>query len=200
MRSTLPAYQFQTFPDRSKAPLPANRVAAQPWLVAGRLLFAPFSPRDGGPTDGEAEAIQAMGERLDRDRRASVLPDSVAFWFSPADGRTTPLTAGQAWLRVKVMQHVVVDMKLLLALGRVIPMTLLPPPAEPGYEARVVRRAAPAALKPTKRRPKASDADVSRGAAAMASREPVSQRGVLLQCTISEIAPRDRTNLDRGKR
>jgi hypothetical protein len=48
VRPTLRAYQFQSFPDRAKAPLPADRVAALPWLVAGRLLFAPFPPRDGG--------------------------------------------------------------------------------------------------------------------------------------------------------
>jgi hypothetical protein len=33
-----------------------------------------------------------------------------------------------------VMQHVVVDMKLLQALGRVIPMTLIPQPPEPALE------------------------------------------------------------------
>ena len=37
--------------DWSKAAMPADRVAAQPWLIP--LLFAPFAPRDGGPTAGE---------------------------------------------------------------------------------------------------------------------------------------------------
>jgi hypothetical protein len=147
-------YEDRDFPARDLAAMPAERAAAQPWLIAGQLLFAPFAPRDGGPSAGEAEAIQAMGMRLDHDRRAGLLPDSVAYWFSPIDGRTTALTTTQAWLRLKVMQHVVVDMKLLQALGRVIPLTLLPQPAEPGYGARTVRRAAPAALIPA-RRPKA---------------------------------------------
>jgi hypothetical protein len=114
------AFPDSSFSDRSRAPMPADRAAAQPWLVAGQLLFAPFAPRDGGPTGEEVDAIQAMGERLDRDRRAGLLPDSVAYWFGPIDGRTTPLTVGQAWLRLKVMQHVVVDMKLMQAMGRVI--------------------------------------------------------------------------------
>jgi hypothetical protein len=140
--------------DPSKAAMPADRVATQPWLVAGALLFAPFGIRDGGPAAGEAEAIQAMGVRLERDRRAGLLPDCTAYWFGPIDGRTTPLTTTQAWLRLKVMQHVVVDMRLLQAMGRVVPLTLLPQPPEPGYGARAVRRAAPAAIPPS-RRPKA---------------------------------------------
>jgi hypothetical protein len=156
------AFPDTSWSDRSRAPMPPDRVAAQPWLIAGKLLFAPFAPRDGGPTAGEAEAIEAMGLRLERDRRAGLLPDSVAFWFSPGDGRTTPLTATQAWLRLKVMQHVVVDLNLLRALGRVIPMTLLPQPTVAGYGARDVRRAAPAALKSTRRRPKAG-LQVARG-------------------------------------
>jgi len=163
MQPVLRAYQFQSFPDRAKAPLPPERVAAQPWLVAGRLLFAPFPPRDGGPTADEVDAIQAMAERLDGDRRDGLLPDSTAFWFSPIDGRATPLTANQAWLRLKVMRHVVVDMNLLRTLGRAIPMTLLPQPTE-GYGARVVRRAAPAALKP--RRPSKARSHVAAGNAA----------------------------------
>jgi hypothetical protein len=120
--------------------MPADRAAQQPWLIAGRLLFAPFAPRDGGPTTGEAEAIQAMGVRLERDRRAGLLPDCVAYWFSPIDGRTTPLTAGQAWLRLKVMQQVVVDMKLMQAMGRVVPLTLLSPTV-PGRHRVLTRRA-----------------------------------------------------------
>jgi hypothetical protein len=143
VRPTLRAYQFQSFPDRAKAPLPADRVAALPWLIAGRLLFAPFPPRDGGPTADEADAIQAMGERLDRNRRAGLLPDGVAFWFSPIDGRATPLSAGQAWLRLKVMQQVVVDIKLMQAMGRVVPLILLAP-IEPGRHRVLTRRAATA--------------------------------------------------------
>jgi hypothetical protein len=54
-------------------------VNAQPWLIAGRLLVTPFASRDGGLTIREAEAIEAMGLRLERDRRAGLLPDSVAF-------------------------------------------------------------------------------------------------------------------------
>jgi hypothetical protein len=135
--------------------MPADRAAAQPWLIAGRLLFAPFAPRDGGPTTGEAEAIEAMGIRLQQDRTAGLLPDCVAYWFSPINGRTTPLTANQAWLRARVMQNVVVDLRLLEAMGRVVPLTLLIP-AAPGYGARAVRRAAPAALIPTRRPKKAA--------------------------------------------
>jgi hypothetical protein len=137
------AFPDSSFSDRSRAPMPADRAAAQPWLVAGQLLFAPFAPRDGGPTGEEVDAIQAMGERLDRDRRAGLLPDSVAYWFCPIDGRTTPLTVGQAWLRLKVMQHVVVDMKLMQAMGRLYPLTLMAP-TEPGRH-RVLTRRAPAA-------------------------------------------------------
>jgi hypothetical protein len=128
--------------------MPAERAETQPWLVAGRLLFAPFPPRDGGLTTGEEEAIQAMGERLERDRRAGRLPDCTAFWFNPADGQCTPLAASQAWLRSKVMRHAVVDWKLLQAMGRVVPLTLLPPPADRLHPslwrrkpARVVRKA-----------------------------------------------------------
>jgi hypothetical protein len=113
VRPTLRRYLDQNFPARHHTPMPAGRAARQPWLVAGRLLFAPFSPRDGGLTAREAEAIQQMGIRLERDRRAGLLPDSFAFWFSPIDGRTTPLTASQAWLRSRVMQNVVVDLGLL---------------------------------------------------------------------------------------
>lgn len=148
-------HAFPDTSDRSKAPMPADRAAQQPWLIAGRLLFAPFAPRDAGLTARETEAIEAMGIRLERDRRAGLLPDSVAFWFSPLDGRCTSLTAGQAWLRLKVLQHVVVDMRLLQAMGRVVPLTLLIP-AAPGYGARAVRRASPAALISTRRPKKAA--------------------------------------------
>jgi hypothetical protein len=120
--------------------MPAERAAAQSWLIAGRLLFAPFAPRDAGLTARETEAIEAMGIRLERDRRAGLLPDSVAFWFSPLDGRCTSLTAGQAWLRSRVIQSVVVDMRLLQAMGRVVPLTLLNP-AAPGRHRVLARRA-----------------------------------------------------------
>jgi hypothetical protein len=150
------AFPDTSWSDRSKAPMPADRAAQQPWLIAGRLLFAPFAPRDAGLTARETEAIEAMAIRLQHDRRAGLLPNSTAFWFSPIDGRTTPLTANQAWLRLKVLQHVVVDMKLLQALGRVIPMTLLPQPTEPGYGARAVRRAAPAVIPPGYTLPRAT--------------------------------------------
>jgi hypothetical protein len=136
-------YEDRDFPARDLAVMPAARAALLPWLIAGRLLFAPFAPRDGGPTAGEAEAIEAieaMGERLDRDRRAGLLPDSVAFWLSPVDGRITPLTASQAWLRIRVLQHVVVDMRLLQAMGRVVPLTLLSPTV-PGRHRVLTRRA-----------------------------------------------------------
>jgi hypothetical protein len=139
MQSSLPAFAFLNTLDRSNAPTPADRAAAQPWLIAGRLLFAPFPPRDCGLTAYEAEAIEQMGLRLERARRAGLLPDSVAFWFSPIDGRTTPLTASQAWLRSRVMQNVVVDLRLLEAMGRVVPLTLLPTVPFP----RVLSRRAP---------------------------------------------------------
>jgi hypothetical protein len=148
-------HAFPDTSDRSKAPMPADRAAQQPWLVAGALLFAPFAPRDGGPSAGEADALQTMGKRLERDRRAGLLPDSVAFWLSPVDGRTTPLTADVGWLRSRVTQNVVVDLRLLEVMGRVVPLTLLIP-AAPGYGARAVRRAAPAALIPTRRPKKAA--------------------------------------------
>lgn len=154
---------FPDTSDRSKAPMPADRVAAQPWLVAGRLLFAPFAPRDAGLTARETEAIEAMGIRLERDRRAGLLPDSVAFWFSPLDGRATPLTADGGWLRSRATQNVVVDLRLLEVMGRAVPLTLLIP-AAPGYGARAVRRAAPAALIPT-RRPKKAQAEAAMAAA-----------------------------------
>lgn len=146
-------YPDTSWSDRSNAAMPADRAAQQPWLVAGRLLFAPFPPRDAGLTTQEAEAIEAMGKRIERDRQAGLLPDSVAYWFAPIDGRTTPLTADIGWLRSKVMQNVVVDLRLLEAMGRVVPLTLLIP-TEQGYGARAVRRAAPAAI-PSRRPPKA---------------------------------------------
>jgi hypothetical protein len=121
--------------------MPADRAAQQPWLIAGRLLFAPFAVRDGGPSAGEADAIQAMGKRLERDRRAGLLPNSMAFWFSPINGRATPLTANQAWLRSRVMQNVVVDLRLLEAMGRVVPLTLLNPTV-PGHHRVLTRRVA----------------------------------------------------------
>jgi hypothetical protein len=43
------------------------------------------------------------------------------------------------WLKVRVMQHVVVDLRLLEAMGRIIPLTLLQPTVS-GYGARAVRR------------------------------------------------------------
>lgn len=49
--------------DRCKAAMPADRVAAQPWLIAGHLLFAPSAPRDGQRVD-KTDAIEAMGARL----------------------------------------------------------------------------------------------------------------------------------------
>jgi hypothetical protein len=119
--------------------MPADRVAAQPWLIAGRLLFAPFPPRDGGLTAHQAEAIEAMGKRLQRDRRDGLLPGTTAFWFSPIDGQTAPVTVNPTWLKVRVMQHVVVDLGLLEAMGRVIPLTLLQPTVS-GYAVRAVRR------------------------------------------------------------
>jgi hypothetical protein len=82
-------HAFPDTSDRSKAPMPADRAAQQPWLVAGALLFAPFASRDGGPSAGEADAIQAMGKRLERDRRAGLLPNS-----------TRPVSStGLAWRR-----------------------------------------------------------------------------------------------------
>jgi len=131
---------------RHLAAMPAERVAVQSWLIAGRLLFAPFAPRDDGLAAHEAEAIEAMGLRLQRDRRAGLLPDCVAFWLRPSDGRTTPLTTNQAWLRSRVMQSVVVDLGLLEAMGRVVPLTLLPAtvsyaPRVPGRTREPVRRA-----------------------------------------------------------
>jgi hypothetical protein len=53
------AFPATSWSDRSRAAMPPDRVAAQPWLIAGRLLFAPFAPRDGGLTAHEAEAIEA---------------------------------------------------------------------------------------------------------------------------------------------
>jgi hypothetical protein len=105
-----------------------------------------------------------MGKRLEQDRLAGLLPDSVAYWFSPIDGRATPLTANQAWLRSRVMRSVVVDLRLLEAMGRVVPLTLLIP-VESGYGARAVRRAAPAVIPPT-RRPKKAHASAGIEAAA----------------------------------
>jgi len=156
---------MHAFPDtdRSKAAMPADRVAALPWLIAGRLLFAPVAPRDGGLTTHETEAIEAMGVRLERDRHAGLLPASVTDWFSPSDGRTTPLSTSQAWLRARVMQYVCVDLNLW-RVGRPIQMTLLQPPTE-GYGARAVRRAAPAVIPPT-RRPKQARLHVAAGNAA----------------------------------
>jgi hypothetical protein len=118
-------YSDTALADRSNAPMPAARAAAQPWLIAGRLLLAPFPPRSGGLTAREAEAIEEMGARIDRDGRAGLLPDSTAFWFNPIDGAATPLAASGAWIRCTARQHVVVDLHLLHAMGRVVPITLL---------------------------------------------------------------------------
>jgi hypothetical protein len=118
-------YEDRDFPARDLAAMPAARAALLPWLIAGRLLMAPIAPRDGGLTAREAEAIEEMGIRLERDRRAGRLPGCTAFWFSPVDGTATPLTAPGAWLRVTALQHVVIDLHLLQAMGRVVPVTLL---------------------------------------------------------------------------
>jgi hypothetical protein len=117
--------------DRSKAPMPADRAAAQPWMVAGRLLMSPFTPREGALTDIEAAAILVVGERLASARRAGRLPACPVFWFNAADGRCTPLILVQAWLRVRVQQHVVVDLRVLEAIGRVVPVQLLVKPDVP---------------------------------------------------------------------
>jgi hypothetical protein len=126
--------------------MPADRAATRPWLIAGRLLIAPFAPRDSGLTAGEVEAIEAMGHRLERDHRAGMLPDCVAFWLSPIDGRATPLTATGAWLQITALQHVVVDLHLLRAMGRFVPVTLLarrippaPVPIPPAIRGRPTR-------------------------------------------------------------
>ena len=97
-----------------------------------------------------------MGIRLERDRRAGLLPDSVAFWFNPIDGRTTPLAANRAWLLLRVAQHVVVDLDLMRAMGRAVPLTLVPP-VEAGQH-RVLTRRAPkaAAVMPSRSKAKAS--------------------------------------------
>jgi hypothetical protein len=80
---------------------------------------------NGALTVREAEAIEQMGIRLERDGRAGLLPaDSIAFWFSP-DGRCTSLTPGQAWLRLKALQYVVIDRHLLQVIHRGVPVTLL---------------------------------------------------------------------------
>jgi hypothetical protein len=135
------SYLDMDFPARHHSPLPADRVNAQPWLIAGRLLIAPFAPRNGGLTAREVEAIEAMGHRLGRDRCAGLLPDCVAFWYSPSDGVATPLTATGAWLRVTALQHVVIDLHLLQAMQRVVPVTLL---LKPPVSGRVPARRVPA--------------------------------------------------------
>jgi hypothetical protein len=117
-------YPDTSLSDRSNAPMPVDRAAAQPWLVAGRLLLAPFPPRTGGLTHHEAAAIEEMGARLERDRRDGLLPDCAAFWLS-YDGRTTPVTATRAWLQITALQHTVIDLDLLRTLGRAIPVTLI---------------------------------------------------------------------------
>jgi hypothetical protein len=118
-------YPDSSLLDRSNAPMPAERAAAQPWLIAGRLLLAPFPPRKDGLTPREAAAIEEMGARIERDRRAGLLPDCTAFWLNPVDGAATPLAASGAWLCVTALQHVVIDLHLLHAMGRVVPVTLL---------------------------------------------------------------------------
>jgi hypothetical protein len=124
-----------------------------PWLIAGRLLMAPFAPRDGGLTAREAEAIEEMGIRLERDRRAGRLPDCTAFWLNPTDGTATPLAAPGAWLRVTALQHVVIDLHLLQAMGRVVPVTVLarrippaPMPVPPAVRGRPRKAHAPAGI------------------------------------------------------
>jgi hypothetical protein len=118
-------YEDRDFPARDLAAMPADRQAQLPWLIAGRMLVTPFAPQDGGLTPHQATAIEEMGVRLERDRRAGLLPDCTAFWLNPIDGTATPLAAPGAWLRVTALQHVVIDLHLLQAMGRVVPVTLL---------------------------------------------------------------------------
>jgi hypothetical protein len=124
-----PSHQFQEFPARHKAPLPADRLAAIAWWVGGTWLGTPFAQREGDLTTAETEAIQEMRVRLEGDGSAGLLPASGAFWFNPADGRTQPLSATRAWLRVRIAQYIVVDRRLLEAMGRPVPVTLLPLPS-----------------------------------------------------------------------
>jgi hypothetical protein len=120
------AYDDLQFPPRHRAKMPQDRLDQIPWLICGTFLVTPFAGRgDGALTVREAEAIEQMGIRLERDGRAGLLPaDSIAFWFSP-DGRCTSLTPGQAWLRLKALQYVVIDRHLLQVMHRVVPVTLL---------------------------------------------------------------------------
>jgi hypothetical protein len=105
--------------------MPQDRLDQIPWLVCGRMLLTPLAPREGGLLAHEAVAIEQMGRRLEHDRHAGLLPDCTAFWCNPVDGAATPLAAPGAWLRVTALQHVVVDLHLLQAMGRVVPVTLL---------------------------------------------------------------------------
>ena len=57
-------------------------------------------------------------------------------WFSPLDGRYTPVPLLQAWLRLKVQQHTAVDLRLLEAMGRVVPVQLLARPMSRGATTR----------------------------------------------------------------
>jgi hypothetical protein len=124
-------YEDRDFPARDLAAMPADRLDQIPWLVCGAFLVSPFAARAGGLTAREAEAIEEMGMRLERDGRAGLLPaDCACFWFSP-DGRCTSLTPAQGWLRLKALQHITVDRHLLEVMHRVEPVTVLARRVEP---------------------------------------------------------------------
>jgi hypothetical protein len=98
-------YADQIFPARHHSPLPPDRLAALPWLVAGELLISPFAARKGGLSAAETDAVEAMRLRLACDRSAGRLPTCTAFWLSPLDGRTTPVATDAAWLRARRAQY-----------------------------------------------------------------------------------------------
>lgn len=103
-RHTGTGHRFLHSPPRDRVPLPPERQAALPWLVAGDVLITPWPARRGDLTRAEADAIAAVRNRL-----AARPADADAFWLDPRDGRVTPMTIhNEAWLRVKLSQNLAV--------------------------------------------------------------------------------------------
>jgi hypothetical protein len=124
-------YLDSSLSDRSNAPTPPDRLAAQPWLLIGDLLVSPFPTRASGPTDGETRAIMAMQRRL----RGC----QVGAWIDSRDGRLTVQQLAADVLKAKAAAYITVRLR------RGVPPDAALPPVPSRTELARERRARAAA-------------------------------------------------------
>ena len=100
----MPSEQDYHATPRDRAAMPDERLAQMSWLlVDGCVLISPFKRRKGGPTVGEALAIQQMQQRLKLSR--------LAIWIDPRDGRQTPQEIASGVLAAKARANTTVRLR-----------------------------------------------------------------------------------------